>query len=713
MRGKINKLKRLLPKKYQTKRAGYLAGVLLILFSIFSYDIFFRSPKVKAATVGSSSNSAALGSSAQRHMVVTSNGTIVGFFDTGTQSTTGIAYSTSSDNGATWSSAVQVSSIDTADFSVAIDGRDNIYLAYSESGGGTGTGTSIYFKLLTYGGGTWTLGSAVTVALGSTGDCGIVQAFYDDYYNPTIAVNSAGTIEINLADYNYGYSNQACDTQSKSQMNMTSSNNGTTWTTGNGALQTTFNAVTCLPIVADGLAFWTVSSDGNLYIDKSGNGTWVEIPNAAVYNYGNSTASMSYSLDQLNFFYKNSSNNLVYRNYDIASATLSSETVISSNTNDTVGSISTDSQNLWAVYQSYVAANSYNVVYKRYNGSVWDTNPTSITTNNANNITANAPQRVPNTANVPVIWEAGTGSPFTISASTFSSIGSVTDTGNQTGAFTGTLTGSSGDVIVKCGKWYYNTVNIVSGMTVKVCSSNGQIGGSLTIYANSVTVAGTVDGNGRGLPGGISLKASGGTGGAGGNGVASATGLSGSPGSVGSSIAGSSGSGAFGGAGGSAGTNAATTGSAGVGGTQSSNAGGGFHGTGGGGTSTAGGSASIGGYLGTGVNGDTSIDEMAVFGSAGGAGGSGGSGAGGGGGGAGGGVACFPGGFGGSGGSGAPGGMGGKGGNAGAIIKIYAAGNVSVTGSVVATGQVAGNTGAATAGVPGGVGSSGTSFTIC
>ncbi len=602
---------------------------------------------------------------------------MVAFFDTGTQSVTGIAYATSTDNGATWSAATQVDSTQTGDFSVAIDGSDNIYLAFdipiaSSSGG-------IFVRKLTYSAGTWTIGASNQVLANACCTSHVTLT------KPSVAVNAASVVYVAMLDtYNININTNG------TSADVYTSSNLTTWTTitapydcNVGALgNCTTPAAVGPAIVSDGNAEWLLDG-AMMFVDISGTNSWAEVP-------GDSTAftaagSLSYGLDTLYLLYPTSSG-ITFQNYNITTGSFSSTTVLSASTSDVIGEISTDSQNVWAIFQSFVGSSSYNISYKRFDGSTWDNNPTNLTTDNLNNVDISSPARLPNTANVPVIWQTGTASPYTVKSAVFSNIGTVTDTGNQTGSLTGSLTGSSGDMIVKCGIWYYNTINIVNGMTIKVCASNGQTGGTLELHANSVTIAGSVDGAGRGMPGGVSVIAPGGAGGSGAlanssPGVAGQTGVT--------PLAGGNGSGSYGGSGGSSGTSSTSGGTAGSAGAVGTGGGGG--GGGGGSATVAGGAGTTGGYLISGGNGDSSIDTSVSSGSGGGSGGSGGSGAGGGSGGSGSqGLSLVA-------GSGANGGIGGKGGNGGAAVKVIAT-TISVTGTINLKGQTSGASGSGSVG---------------
>jgi hypothetical protein len=668
-------------RNLRNKRTIYFAMIGLVIFSILAYSFFINSPKARAiSTVGSSSDASSTGNLGQRHEVISSGGTIVAFFDAGSTSPTGIVYSTSTDNGSTWNAAIQVDSSQSHDFSVTIDGSDNIYIAYSD---GSAT-PSVYIRKMTYSSGSWSVGSANTVAASTT----CVSSARDDYYGPSVAINSAGTAFVALVDK--AYTGATCASSTLGTKSFYSSNLSS-WTAYTAPSNTTGLSAgwifTQPAVVVVGKSVWAVittsSSTFTLYTDLLGSGTWAAVTGIAT-TASSGGVSLLYSGGAIQFFYGTYSG-LVYQSYTISSGSLSATTTISSSTSDVAGAISTDTQNLWVAYQSYVGTSSYNVVYKRYNGTSWDGSSTAITTDNLNNTNINLPEYMPGTANVPILWNTGTSSPYTVKAATFSTTGTVTDTGNQTSSYSGSLTGSSGDVVVKCGVWYYNTVNIVSGMIIKVCASNGQIGGSLTIYANSVTVTGTIDGSARGYPGGVNIL---GGGGAGGNSVPGGVAKAGNPGSGGTSLAGGTGAGSYGALGGAAGNN--STGGA-CGGSNPS--GGGCGGAGS--TTTAGTSASSpGGYQGAGVNGDSSTDQSLALGSGGGAGGAGGSGAGGGSGGS----ASNTCAAGGTGGNGAPGGVGGAGGNGGAYVKIFSTGSIAVTGTINVVGQTGASGGSGASG---------------
>jgi len=111
--------------------------------------------------VDTTSNASALNTFNNRHLVHSSNGTLILFYG---YSTTGVYAQKSVDNGATWTDLsgaagrTQICNVDPSysGFAVWIDSSDNIFISY-------GAYRVIYVKKLTYSGGNWSIGSAFTV----------------------------------------------------------------------------------------------------------------------------------------------------------------------------------------------------------------------------------------------------------------------------------------------------------------------------------------------------------------------------------------------------------------------------------------------------------------------------------------------------------------------------------------------------------------------
>lgn len=232
---------------------------------------------------------------------------------------------------------------------------------------------------------------------------------------------------------------------------------------------------------------------------------------------------------------------------------------------------------------------------------------------------------------------------------------------------------------------------ISSGDTVYIKAFDGSSYGMLDVFANIISVSGTLTGTGRGFQGGANgtggSNAAGGTGG-----TPACISVAGSTGSANAAgITGSSGSGTYGGSAGSGGSGSLLGGLGGLTGICAVS--GGFGGAGGvsGSSGTSGGN---GGYLTSGGNGDSSTDESAVKGSGGAGGGGGAGGAGGGGGGPSNSVGA-------AGGAGGSGGTGGGGGNGGAVIRLFATSTLSVSGTISSDGMLG------TSGTSGAAGTSG------
>jgi hypothetical protein len=660
----------------------------LLIVTIILTTLNAKPPSVKAiSTVGTSSNSTPNPNASQRSMVRSTNGTIVDVYQAGSQAPNDLSYSKSTDNGTTWSASTQIDTTTSRDFTIAIDSSDNIYVSWADTG-------AVKIRKMTYSAGSWSIGSANTIVSAAT--CVNTTTDGHSYSRVSLALPSSGTVWVSALD---AFQTKTGCPAATNVVATNSSASLTSWTANAATITASSGAYPTM--LQRGQEIWMEVSAVGLYVDRTGSGVFTKVDSTSL----NGPVSMAYGLDEIHMFYSSGST-LLYRKFVLSTQTLSSTTTISASASDVLGTISTDSYNIWVFYQAFVGANSYNVTYKEYTGASWGS-AVGITSDNANNTNINAPDRISNTVSVPTVWNTGTASPFTIKASNTSSIGGATDSGNQTGSYSGSLTGISTDVIVKSGVWYYSSVNIVSSMQVKVLASDGQTGGSLTIYSTTVTIAGTLDGAGRGSPGAVSFISSG-LGGAGAPGPGDNQGANGTAGTTTpTSLDGATGTGSFAGVGGTRGAR----GAGGAGGVFTNSCSGpGAGGAGGGNTGTAGTGGSNGGYNIVGANGDSSTDDTSVnLGSGGGSGGTGGPGGGGGAGS--GGAVCggvnTGGGSGGAGGAGKDGGLGSAGGDGGAAVKIYSAGSMTISGSINVTGNPGGSVNTGTTGLNGSAGGAG------
>jgi hypothetical protein len=402
---KVRKIKKFLPKKIQTRRAGYLGLALLIIFSLFTYDIFFRSPKVKAATiVGNSDSSSGISSVRDRSVLITSTGTIVVIYYTTTETPSGLVYRTSSNSGATWSSATQISSntppvsffTTPYSFSAAIDSNNNIYIV-------SDLDPSLVSYKLTYSAGSWTVGAQNTIVTGDSHpiDCGFSGSTKYTFYGGTsITIDSTNKLWLT-----YSQTNQTGCVVTATATITASSTNGSTWSNNTASLNCGSG-----PMVKVGSGIWMACTTG-IYKDLTSSGSWTQ---ANAITFPNTAISLvSRTSDELDMVYTNASNQPAFRTYTISTSTLSAETVLSANVNDQLGQLAVSGTTLQYFYGSYLASNSYNILFKIFDGSSWDSGH-SLALDGLNNQSISVPINKGSLTWVPVVWVAGTASPYII-----------------------------------------------------------------------------------------------------------------------------------------------------------------------------------------------------------------------------------------------------------------------------------------------------------
>ncbi len=386
---------------------------ILIVFSIFTW---LNDRKVGASTPGTTSDSSSDRTSAQRRVVVTSIGTIVAFFKAGTVSPTGLAYSTSTDGGSTWSAATQVDSHQDNDFSVAIDSSNNIYIAYDDLGVTTGA-LNVFFRKLTYSAGSWSIGSATNMDTGTSGSSCQSQGIM--FGSTNISVTAAGKLVLSYS---------ACEFGENDIISRLSTNSGSSWSGGyfSGADPDVFRSDGDQANIAIGNDSWQIAPNNagsgfqcEIYKDIGTTGSWTDtgtpITNCDTHQGYSITSSTSNSID---IFYNQSGSGLKYVQYSISGNSLGSVTTISSSSSDVIGSISAGSSGkLYAFFGQFQASNSYKVMYETFDGvSTWS-GPTQVTgSNTSNNFGVNSSANYAN-AEIGVIWLAGTASPWTVNGS--------------------------------------------------------------------------------------------------------------------------------------------------------------------------------------------------------------------------------------------------------------------------------------------------------
>jgi hypothetical protein len=118
--------------------------------------------------------------------------------------------------------------------------------------------------------------------------------------------------------------------------------------------------------------------------------------------------------------------------YDATADTFGAATQLSSSTSDRAPTIVADGAgNAWVIWCAYVGTNNYALVYKKWDGSAWDTNPTTLVASGTN---INYPHAGFGNNTVGVAYTQGTGSPYTVGWVTFATTTTLTRTMTATAA---------------------------------------------------------------------------------------------------------------------------------------------------------------------------------------------------------------------------------------------------------------------------------------
>lgn len=310
---------------------------------------------VDPTVIATSTSSLATAYSIQRKMVKTSGGTLVLFYQNGTD----IVYRTSTDKGVNWGSPITVSPSNYADFSVQIDANDNIYLAYYHND----TNSYIFFKKLTYSGSnSWTIGSEYVVE-----NTGSSRRY------PSLVREGGGRIWVSYLFY----SGSAYYIYIKY-----SDNGGVSWSTSTNVAGTNSYGSSQLVLYNSyPAAFYEVNDQ---YIKwRYWNGTsWsteaTVVGSTAVdyddYNWGSVTVTDN---NYIHLVYSKISGGFV--RYTYYNGTFwSSPASLSEVAGDRYPSLTTDGTNLLVFWSQYLGENQYRMVYKKFDGTSWDANPTIV-----------------------------------------------------------------------------------------------------------------------------------------------------------------------------------------------------------------------------------------------------------------------------------------------------------------------------------------------
>jgi len=344
-----------------------------------------------------------------RHIVKTSTGVVVIYWRAFSPNT-GIRGKKSTDNGATWtnlgngsgSTLIGSGSGSGNDFSICLDSStNNIYVAYKES-------NDIYFKKLTYSvsAGTWTPGVQQSVE----------DLDNNDTAHPSITRESDGDIWVSYGYYEAGgkvrsrYSTDEFQS-SKVIRDVTSSHSGSYEDNYWSAL--VIRNGNPFIVYADmhesryKWSYWTGTSWAS-----TGTITDTDLPNSG------DDFSITMMGSDVHFVYNQSAAGIKHRYYNGTSWS-DPATTLSASTSDKNVNLATDGTNLWCFISQYVAANSYNIKYKKRSGGTWDGSWTAVTTDDADNIYSTTPPST--TEYIPLAWTKGT-NPATVTVKFSSSV---------------------------------------------------------------------------------------------------------------------------------------------------------------------------------------------------------------------------------------------------------------------------------------------------
>ncbi len=358
----------------------------------------------KSADIDISYRGDATGYSKDRHMVQSSNGTIVVLYQGGNpgypQPLLGIRAKKSTDNGATWTdlagvagASTQIADTPYSEFSICIDTNDNIYVAYEDYDDDSGN-WMVYFRKLTYSAGTWTVGIERIVT------------DYDESENPSIIYQeSIGRVWVAYGhdDDTNGWLEAAYsdnDFQTKSHIMVTFSDPDYDASDFDPALVIrNGNPFIVYQDSEEGYKLWWSSWNGSSWSSSQRVSTiYCYGDRFSVTMIGNDVHVVALGLTSpINYTYYNGT-------------TWQAPEALSQESG--VPSLTTNNVDLWCFSSIYnPTTGGYNIKYKRRNGSTWDSDWTAITTDNASNYRPTIPSVIKDV--IPFAWTFGD-KPYTV-----------------------------------------------------------------------------------------------------------------------------------------------------------------------------------------------------------------------------------------------------------------------------------------------------------
>ena len=388
------------------------------------------------AQIDTSTNLYPTGNQKDRHVVISSNGTIVITYNDGG----GIKARKSTDNGTTWVNLAGEAGETTiysrsynyySDWSICIDSSDNIHITY------TNVSIDVVYKKLTYDSGNWTVGDENAVFTAGNS------------YHSSVIVDSSDNI------YCAFFGSFSETSEPTNLYVMTSDDAGDTWSLSH---QINYNTASpepiwpCLVLNNDLplLVYSYGNTTGKLYFVTYDGEDWTSVTNLSLGQGSSASFSVSVlSTNNIWVLYKTNSGIKVSKFNGTA---ISDTTDISLASNDQYPTLSTDGTNLWAIWSKYEAAYRYELTYKLYDGSSWDLVANDLTSDNGNNIYPSAPETISTYAKFPIIWRTQTSSPYKLAgrvsqlSGTIQSIGYDSTAGSQTYSATVTSTANGGTI---------------------------------------------------------------------------------------------------------------------------------------------------------------------------------------------------------------------------------------------------------------------------
>jgi len=333
----------------------------------------------------------------QRKIFKTSIGTLVSLVQLGTESTQGLCYTISTDNGATWQTPIQITTEANSSkyYSGWLDSDNNLYVVYFRN---TTTEKTLFRKLTYSETDSWSVGTEYTIW---------TDSFSFSYLH--IRKTTNGRLwAFTTRDTNNPWSKY-------------SDNDGATWTTSDYSP----NVPVHLDVVIDDNDVYVylsaVYSSGSIIYERKftySTGLWTaentlyESSTVVV----NRVAVTRTSDGHRHLVYRQTNNKIYYREFTSSWQSAVEITTFgvndASNENDlTIGAYTDD---IMVVWNEYSASNQFDIKYKKRIVTTWDLSVTNLTNDSINNRCPVVPFYLDGDCNGLFLWYTGTASPYTI-----------------------------------------------------------------------------------------------------------------------------------------------------------------------------------------------------------------------------------------------------------------------------------------------------------